>query len=347
MLPLFKLAYLFVIWAVVCAATEAVAAETLLVAGTGGTNERVFKEKLIPAFEAETGGKVAYLAGTSIDILAKLQAQKGRQEISVAMMGDGPMHQAVDQGLCTSLDKAVISESIYPSARVYGDMAVGIGFVAAGLAFNRMTFAKNGWAPPTSWRDLADVKYRQRIVVPPITNGYGLVALVMLARLNGGGEANIDPGFEVLTSQVAPNVLSWEPSSAKLAQLLQTGEAALAVWGNGRALAVADQGSPVEFVFPKEGAVIILSSACVVNGAPRSALAKKFVRHVLSKEAQATLAISQGLGPVNSATKLPQDAIDRVVYGPEKINALIPLDHRKINLQRAAWTNRWNRTVER
>src|SRR5450830_302967 len=87
-----------------CAATSCVnAAETLYVGGYGGSVEQAFKEKIIPPFEAKTGAKVVYVPGNSTDILAKIQAQKGHQEMSMVMMDDGPMYQAVGQGLCTKL----------------------------------------------------------------------------------------------------------------------------------------------------------------------------------------------------------------------------------------------------
>ena len=73
-------------------------AETLYVGGSGGSTEKLYKEQIIPPFEAKTGAKVVYVPGNSTDILAKLQAQKGKQEISVALIDDGPMYQAVGPG---------------------------------------------------------------------------------------------------------------------------------------------------------------------------------------------------------------------------------------------------------
>ena len=258
------------------------AAETIYVGGSGGSTEKLFKETIIPAFEAKTGAKVVYVSGNSTDILAKLQAQKGKQEISVALIDDGPMYQAIGQGLCTKVDDAGSIKELYPNARMVGDKSVGIGFIATGLAYNKDIFAKNGWKAPTSWNDLTDPKYKGKVVIPPITNGYGLLTLVMMARLNGGGEANIDPGFEVMTKKVAPNVLAWEPSPGKMAQMMQTGEGALVVWGNGRVQAVVDQGAPVEFVYPKEGAVVIMVAGCVVEGAPQAKLGQQFLQHVVA-----------------------------------------------------------------
>ncbi|MCP1574959.1 putative spermidine/putrescine transport system substrate-binding protein [Herbaspirillum rubrisubalbicans] len=333
--------------AALLATTTVQAAPTLYVGGYGGSTEQAFKEKIIPSFEAATGSKVVYVSGNSTDLLAKLQAQKGHQEMSLAMIDDGPMYQAVGQGLCANLEEGNGSREAYPNARMIGGKSIGIGFIATGLVYNKEIFAKNGWKAPTSWQDLSDPKYRQKLVIPPITNGYGLLTLVMMARLNGGNEEKIAPGFDVMIKKVAPNVLAWEPSPGKLAEMLQTGEAALAVWGNGRVQAVIDQGAPVEFVYPKEGAVALMSAACVVEGAPQSKLAQQFLQYILSADVQAILANAQGWGPVNKTTKLTPEIMKRVVFGPDKVSQMIAPNYSVINAQRAEWTNRWNRAVER
>ena len=81
----------------------ACAEPTLYVAGVGGSTEQMYKTKVIPAFEKQHNVKVVYVAGNSTETLAKLQAQKGRQQINVAMMDDGPMYQALQLGLCEKL----------------------------------------------------------------------------------------------------------------------------------------------------------------------------------------------------------------------------------------------------
>lgn len=319
---------------------------TIYVGGFGGSFENLFRTKIIPAFEAKTGAKVVFVPGNSTDTLARLQAQRGRPELSVAIVDDGPMYQALALGLCGKLAPSPVLDEVYPFARV-SDSAVGVAFVATGLAYNTQAFRKNGWPAPTSWSDLADPKYRGKIVIPPIANGYGLLTLVMLARINGGGEARIDPGFDVLAKKVAPNVLAFEPSPGKMSEMLQTGEAALVVWGSARAMTVAEQGAPVEFVYPKEGAVALLQCACPVAGGPHPELAQQFIRHVLAPETQAMLAQGHGAAPVNPKTKLPPELAAKLPFGPERVAKLVAVDYKIINAKRAEWTQRWNRAVER
>jgi putative spermidine/putrescine transport system substrate-binding protein len=100
--------------------------------------------------------------------------------------------------------------------------------------------------------------------MPPINNSYGLYTLVMFARLNGGSEKDIEPGFKVMKEQVNPNVLAYEPSPGKMTELFQSGQAQIAVWGTGRVHSFAITGFPVDFVYPKEGAVTLLASACPI-----------------------------------------------------------------------------------
>ena len=135
--------------------------------------------------------------------------------MSLAIIDDGPMYQAVGQNLCAPVEETGTVKELYDNARMVGAKSTGIGFIATGLAYNKDVFAKNGWQAPTSWNDLADPKYKGKVVIPPITNGYGLLTLVMQARINGGGEDKIDPGFDTMIKKVAPKFAP--PSSSSIA----------------------------------------------------------------------------------------------------------------------------------
>ncbi|MCP1360848.1 extracellular solute-binding protein, partial [Halomonas sp. BBD45] len=166
-------------------------ADPLYIGAYGGSTEKAMKEKIIPAFLENHDAEVIYVPGNSTDTLAKLQAQAGNQELDVVLMDDGPMYQAINLGFCSPLSGMKSLDDVYDVARFSNDNAVGIGLVATGFAYNAEMFKRNGWAPPSSWQDLADKKFEGKLVVPSISNTYGLHTLVMAARLNGGGENNI------------------------------------------------------------------------------------------------------------------------------------------------------------
>lgn len=329
------------------AALPALAQPTTLYVGSyGGSTEKAFKEKLIPAFEAKHNVKIVYIPGNSTDTLAKLQAQKGKQELNVVLMDDGPMYQAVQFGFCDKLAASPVYNDLYPVARM-GDSAVGIGIVATGIAYNTEAFKKANLPPPDSWEALTDKRFRQKVAIPPISNTYGLQTLLTFAKLRKGGDKNIDPGFTAMTREVGPNVLAWEPSPGKMTELFQNGDIMMAVWGSGRVQALKDTGFPVQFVVPKEGAPALLTAACPVVQNAALAQSQAFIQYLLTPEVQVVLAETQGYGPANTKTRLDAALGARVPYGKEQIDKLLPTDWPVVNEKRAEWTNRWNRTVER
>lgn len=129
--------------------------------------------------------------------------------------------------------------------------------------------------------------------------------------------------------------------------MMQTGEAPLVVWGNGRVQSVADQGAPVEFVYPREGAPVIMVAACVTEGAPQAKLGQQFLQHIVSADVQAQMAQVLAWGPVNKKTQISSEIAKKVVFGPQQVSTLLAPDYNIINAKRAEWTQRWNRAVEK
>jgi putative spermidine/putrescine transport system substrate-binding protein len=319
--------------------------KTLYVGAYGGSYENILKQQVIPPFEKTAGVQVQYVSGNSNETLAKIQAQKGHEDLDVAIVDDGPMYQAKSLGLCAKLKPGPNYADIYDLAKM-GDDAVATGVVATGLAYDARAFEKAGWPAPTSWTDLADKKFEGKLAIPGIDNTYGLVGLLMYARQNGGGVDNIDPGFAYMVKSIAPNVRAFESSPGRMSELFQSGEVSVAIWGSGRVNALADTGFPIKFVYPKEGAAALLIAACVVNGAPHEAAAQAFVDYLLSPAVQ-TLVATAGNGPVNKKVSLAPDLAARLPYGPEQVSKLVAFDWSKVNPKRDDWTKRWNREIER
>jgi len=319
--------------------------KTLIVAGYGGSFEQTMRKEVFPDFEAKHGVKIEYVAGNSTDTIAKLQAQKGNQQIDVAIVDDGPMYQAIQLGFCGKIADLPAAE-LFDAARFKNDQAVAIGLVATGLMYNTKYFADKGWTAPTSWNDLKDSKFKKLIVIPPINNTYGLYTLMMFARMNGGGETDIEPGFKVMKEAVNANVLVYEPSPGKMTELFQSSQAVLAVWGSGRVQSFANTGFPVDFVYPKEGAVTLLASACPIDKPHASALASEFIKALLEPSLQLVLLRDYGYGPVNKTVKVPPGLGTMAPLG-ERAAKLINPGWDAINANREEWTKRWNREVER
>ncbi|MCF8482222.1 MAG: ABC transporter substrate-binding protein [Rhodospirillum sp.] len=320
--------------------------KVLTVGGYGGSFETLMKELIIPEFEKQHDVTVQFVSGNSTENLARLQAQKGNQELDVVILDDGPMYQANALGFCAPMAALAQPDDIYDIAKL-GPNSIGFGFVATGFTYNTEWFEKEGWDPPKSWKDLTDPKYDQILSIPPISNTYGLHVLVMMARLNGGGEKDIDPGFKAMADDVAPNVLVFEPSSGKMSELFQSKEIALSIWGSGRTKSLADTGFPAKFAYPEEGAVALMLATCPVVESDVSEEAQAFVQYLLEPEIQVRLADAMGSGPVNKKAVLPDNLAAVLPYGPEQIAKLVAVDWDVINPAREEWTKRWSHEVER
>ena len=329
--------------ALLAASSAFAQSKTLTVAAYGGSWEQTLRKEMIPAFEQKHGVRVEYVAGNSTDTLAKLQAQKANQVIDVAIVDDGPMYQAIQLGFCGKIE-GLDKSQLYPAALFKDDRAVAVGQTGTGFMINTKTFKDKGWATPTSWNDLKDPKFKKLLVIPPINNTYGLYTLMMFARMNGGGEKNIEPGFKVMKADVNPNVLVYEPSPGKMTELFQSNQAQIAVWGTGRVQAFANTGFPVDFIYPKEGAPILLASACPVAKANVNPLAHEFIKTLISAPVQTVLAKEMGNGPVNTKVDVNMPELRMAPVG-ERAKLIISPDWDVINAQREDWTKRWNREV--
>jgi len=328
-------------------AGTAMAQQRLVVAAYGGSYEKVMREQVIPPFEKANNVQVDYLAGNSTDSLARLQAQKGNQQIGVVVLDDGPMYQAISLGFCQQVKDKAAQDALYPIAVLSGGKALGTGFGFTGLAWNEKLFKERNLPPPTSWKDLTRADLEQRISIPGIDNTYGVHTLVMMARINGGSEKEIDPGFRAMREKVNPNVLAYESSPGKMSEMFQSGEIWMAVWGSSRARAMQLAGFPMGFIAPQEGGVALMTATCAVEGNPTPELAQKFVSHMVSPEVEAIFSKEYGSGPTNRNTKLPPEVASTVIYGEEQVGKLIALDWETINAKRMEWTRRWQREVER
>ncbi|MBL8344397.1 MAG: ABC transporter substrate-binding protein [Rubrivivax sp.] len=321
--------------------------KTFTVAGYGGSFEKTMREQVLPPFAARHNLRIEFVAGNSTDTLAKLQAQKGNQVMDAIIVDDGPMYQAVELGFCGALAAADVYRDVYSIMHFKSNKAIGVGMVGTGIMYNKKVFEENKWAAPTSWEDLKDPKYKKKLVIPPMNNTYGLHAVVMMARVRGGGEGRIDPGFAAFKTDIGPNVLAYEPSPGKMTELFQSGQAVIGVWGSGRAKALADQtGFPIEFIYPKEGGMALGVAACPVAGSKNDKEAQAFMQYLVSPEVQLILAKGAGFGPTNRKVTLSPDQQKGLPYG-DQVSSLKTADWDQINKVRDEWNKRWTREIER
>lgn len=322
--------------------------KTLYIGMNGGLMEKAYTQYVFPAFEKLYGTKVVVVPGTSSDILAKAQANKDRPQMHVMFLDDGVMMRAVGLGLCEKQRPNPSMAQIYPAARMKDDMATGVSLGMTGLAYNARMFKEKGWAAPTSWMDLADPKYKGKVVFQSMpASSFGLHGFLMFNRIQGGNDKNVEPGFKAWASTIGPNVLEYIPSSAKLSEMVQTNEAALFPLTPTAVAALKIKGIAVEYVQPKEGSVVLMVAQCVIARNSEPEMSQKLAEFLLSPLAQANVLQFGSQIPTNPKAPVVGEGVAQVAQIHNYMKNAVTLDWDSINANRPAWNARWNKTIER
>ena len=288
----------------------------------------------------------------SANMVDRVAAQGATPRITIAQW-DVPIGiAACDKGMCEPIDlaKAPNAEHLYDWAyskngsgqtTVLTTGALGVGFL-----YNAVELKKHNLEPPHSWADLQKPAYAGRLALTAPQSTMGTAGLVELAKLHGGGEANITPGFTA-TKAILDNsntVFTW---SSEMSNLLQLGDIWIAVNSSNLAPALRTQGLPIQFSLPSEGSPMVNSGLSIVKGSPCQAAAYAYIDLYFSDEFQALRMTDGGaLSPSPSAWKVLSVAQKTDLgLGPDDLSKFVDLDWRVVNANRTGWIERWQREI--
>ena len=322
----------------VLVAPAAASAETrtLYVGMNGGNFERTYTQAVFPEFEKANDVKVVVVPGTSSDILAKAVAAKEKPQMHIMFLDDGVMVRAIGAGLCEKLKPGPELEQLGEGIRLKGDMAAGIDMGMTGLGYNKKMFDEKGWAAPTSWMDLADPKFKDAVVFQSLSaSTFGLHAFLMFNRIQGGSEANVEPGFAKFREMIGKNVVEFIPSSAKVSEMVQTGDAGIFPLTPALVSTMKSKGVTIEYAQPKEGAVTLMVAQCVIANNSEPELSQKLAAYLLSATAQSSALAAGNIVPSNPTAKATTpEAVQMLDTIHGYMKTAITLDWDAINAKR-------------
>lgn len=287
----------------------------------------------------------------SVMMVDRLTAQAASPRVTIVQWDVPVGIAACDKGQCASIDpeKAPNLKKL-PTWAQSRDSAGNVtvltaGVVGVGILYNEEELKKRNLQIPRSWADLKRPEYAGRLGITAPQSSMGTAALVMLARINGGGEQNIDPGFEA-TKAITPKntIFTW---SSEMSNLFQLGDLWLAVNSNNIAPALRAQGLPIRFSLPQEGSPTANTGMSLVKGAPCQAAAYEYINLYFGDEFQAKRMASGTLSPSKDAWgKITPELRAELGMGPEDLDKFIDLDWRAINAARPGWIERWTREIK-
>ncbi|MGM8213639.1 extracellular solute-binding protein [Virgibacillus sp. W0430] len=314
----------------------------LVVTSFGGDYEAAQMELIVEPFEEEFDAEVEVITLYSADALARLKAQKDAPEIDVVQFSGGQEVQAAKEGLIEELNTDIVTNlaDLYESAKLGHEYGPATAFDAVGILYNKDLVDE----VPTSWEDLWDEQYKDKLALIDISNTFGLQFLAINALLNGGDEANIDPGFEKVES-LLPHSSAVVATTPDLGNLFAQEEIVIAPYDSGYAFNFSKQGQPIGFVIPEEGAMATFINMQVVNGTQNSDLANEFVNYSLRPEVQKAFAEQTGFSPTNKNVEISDELAEVIPYGEDVINSLMHLDWDTVNANKDEWTERWSKLI--
>jgi putative spermidine/putrescine transport system substrate-binding protein len=315
--------------------------------GFGGTFKKTMESVVIPMFEKKYGVKVVYVTGTSAQLNAKLLANREHPGIDVIWGTDASYYSGKKAGLFAKIDKSKMPNlsELYPFAVYKDGTGVMMGMQAFGIEYNTKVFKEKGWAPPTSWNDLWDPKYKGHVAAYNLPIGYASVFFSVVAEMTKSKPGHYEPAWERI-KQLVPNVLAFVNPPAQVDALFATGGAWIGFNGSARIGELAKRGVPVALATPKEGAVLNPNQFIIVKNGPNPDLAHKFINFALGAEAQKEIAKNMLLGPVNKHVKLDADAAAKVPYG-DAVAKIWQIDQDPVNEHMPELVKHWTQIVSK
>src|SRR5262245_11945872 len=174
----------------------------------------------------------------------------------------------------------------------------------------------------------------------------GTAFMVEIAKMNGGSDTNIEPAFEAI-KKLLPNVGAIAPSPGALAALFQQGEIDIAFnyWNNVSLLAA--KGVDIAFAKPKSGAVVVRTSAQIVQNNQDSKVVLDYLDTVMSAGVQSSLEASPWvMMPTNKNVPLTGENLKVAKSVDDLVTNNTLLDWTKFQAMRGEWISRFSKDVK-
>ncbi|HCG01656.1 MAG TPA: hypothetical protein DEV93_14050 [Chloroflexi bacterium] len=237
-----------------------------------------------------------------------------------------------------NLDNVPNVQHVLPAYVAADKMSIGYQTTIMALAYSK----KSPLGVPDSWTDMWNPKYRGKLSY--LSDEWE--PLVIAARLNGGDEKNIDPGFKIWAAN-AKNWKAFVQGNDQLENLLVSGDAWIAPYFDSIVHNWELANAPIGFSIPKEGGIafpILMSIVSDLTPAQKK-VCEDLINELLSPDNAGSYGdLTWAIPLVDNATLSAQmkAAPDLQLSLAQKA---FQFDWTTIAQQETTWRARWNQEV--
>ena len=252
--------------------------------------------KTIAAYKKVAPGEkvVLFRSGTG-NILSKLQAEysAGKARADVVMLADELSMEALKRdGRLSPYPDAPIS-GMPKGSYEPGYSCFGTKMMSVILIYNTKTAKR-----PSSWKDILGKANKGLVLMPnAVTSGAALANYAFLSSRPEIGEAY----FKALSKNGALVVRS----NGQVRDAVASGSHKYGIILDYVAVKAKKKGSPVDYVYPKEGVVAIHQPIAILGDSKNVSGARKFVDYMISKRGQ-RMVVKLGYRPLFSEVAPPK-----------------------------------------
>ncbi|PSJ47880.1 spermidine/putrescine ABC transporter substrate-binding protein [Zobellella endophytica] len=281
-------------------------------------------DSVLTDFTKETGVRVDYATFDSNEALyAKLkllQTSGASESYDLIFPSSYMLSKMAREGMLTPLDKSKLPhlEQLEPSLldREFDPgnrFSVPYAFGSTAIAVNRDELAD---AEITSWQDLWSGQWQgQLMLTDDIRENFQMALLTLGHSANSREPAEIKAAYDKLVT-LQDNVLLYNSDNPRMPYV--AGEVSLGLIWSDQAYKTQQDGMPLEYVYPEEGAIFWVDSAAIPANAKSVDAAHQFIDFLMRPEIAARIIQELGIAVPNQGAKalLPAEVADNQVLFP-------------------------------
>ncbi|MBR0596497.1 ABC transporter substrate-binding protein [Sinanaerobacter chloroacetimidivorans] len=301
--------------------------------------------EFVAAFEEAYNCKIVnqYMSSEE-DLLTKLRTSKPG-EIDVCLPNCTILTAAIEEGLLKEIDPGklknfdVMFERFKTQKEVMKDgkyFAVPFVWGSTAIAYNTDEIKE----PPTSMKALFDEKYAGKIAFRDDYNDAVMAAAIVTGQ-DPNNPTDLDAIKETLLAQKKLNRTYWKTGD-EFSKLFAGGQITIGMMWSGQAASMKQEGQPISFVVPEDGAIGWVDNWGIVEGTENEDLAYAFIDWMISKDFQYSWAAGGGPAPVNqeAAEAINPDYAASAGMDENSLNRLFFMEYRS-NEVKQQWNELW------